>query len=226
MKNPIDQFFKDADEVRLSDESKGRLRERLIRNMKAQPVIRSPYQKLIGIISPYTIVFRRPALTLSVVLLVVVGGSVTAFAAVGSLPGDTLYPIKVDVIEPVRGFMAASPRAKAVWHASVIETRLNEVEELAKKDELTHESVEKSRERFDRSIQEAQLKIQEVSHSDPVAANEIDELLEESINSHEKVLKEVELLSSSTSAIEAGTFAKHIRKSLKHKLERDSQNSW
>jgi hypothetical protein len=215
MKTPIEQFIDKTNDIRLSDEAKGRIRSNLLANMRENPI---------RIISPYISIFNRPVLAIGILLLVATGGA-TTFAASGSLPGDTFYPIKVNVIEPVRGFMAVSPRAKAVWHTSIVETRLNEVEELAKKNKLTSDESTRSKERFDNSIQEARLNIEELSGDDPKIAEEIDESLEISLGRHEKTLKEVEVVSSSTSSIEAGEFAKHIRKGSRNKRDRDSENN-
>src|SRR3989344_5538093 len=111
MKTPIEQFMDSAPRIRLASEAARRIREILIVHMRANPVatkpIQSPYHSFFTILSPLTSTLRMPAMALALILVVTIGGA-TAFAAAGTLPGDTLYPVKVNVIEPVRGRMAES----------------------------------------------------------------------------------------------------------------------
>ncbi|MDP2655919.1 MAG: DUF5667 domain-containing protein [bacterium] len=210
MKNPIDQFVEEVSKIRLRDEVKLRIRSKLVAHMLAHPAVLSPYQRLLGILSPYTVMLRRSALALVIFLFVAVGG-VTTFAATGSLPGDTLYPIKVKIIEPVRGLMAVSPRAKAEWQVSLAETRVEEVIQLATKEQLTSDEGTQSQARFDRSLKTARETIKKLSQDDPEVATRIETLLTTSLRKHEDDLHEIGELSSSTNAREAHSFAEHVR---------------
>jgi len=67
----------------------------------------------------------------------------TSYAAQGSLPGDALYAVKVNVNEKVASVMAITPVARAQFDAGLAERRLEEVEILAAAHRLTPEmSVE------------------------------------------------------------------------------------
>lgn len=224
MKNPLKQFIDSTDKIHLSDDAKVRMRTKLVAHMRIHPIAPPPYQKLVGILSPYTAMLKRPMLAFAILLFVAVGGA-TTFAAVGSLPGDPLYPLKVKVIEPAQGLMAVSPKAKAVWQVSIVETRLGEIEELAKKDRLTSEEGTRSKERFDDSIQEARVTIEKISEDDLETADEINGSLNVSLDRHENALKEVEVVSSSTSSIEAGVFAEHIKNEMTREQSKTKKNS-
>jgi hypothetical protein len=64
-------------------------------------------------------------------LLLITSGGGAAYAAEGSLPGDLLYPVKVDVTEPV--VTALTPRGKAqiTWRLAIARRRLAEAHALA-----------------------------------------------------------------------------------------------
>ena len=62
--------------------------------------------------------------------LLCIGGG-TSYAAEGSLPGDLLYPVKVNVNENIESALAVSNAAEARLQAKLVEERLVEAEELA-----------------------------------------------------------------------------------------------
>ena len=54
-----------------------------------------------------------------------------------SVPGDVLYPIKIQVNEEVRGSMNLDPYAKVAWETTRLERRITEARQLAKAGKLT-----------------------------------------------------------------------------------------
>ena len=116
-------------EIRLSDAEKAAMRARLTAAMRAVPThsIKSPYQWLWA---------PRSFAVLAIALLVVVSSG-TAFAAEGSLPGAPLYPVKVNVIEPLTVALATTPAAKAQVNANIATTRVQEAQALAAEGNLT-----------------------------------------------------------------------------------------
>jgi hypothetical protein len=69
-------------------------------------------------------------------ILMLAGGGV-AFAAEATLPGDKLYPVKVELTEPLRDSLAFSVSAKAYLEELKIERRLKEAAKLAAQGRLT-----------------------------------------------------------------------------------------
>jgi hypothetical protein len=69
-------------------------------------------------------------------ILLLAGGGV-AFAAEATLPGDRLYPVKVEVTEPLRDSLALSSSGKAYLEELKIERRLKEAAKLAAEGRLT-----------------------------------------------------------------------------------------
>lgn len=223
MKTPIEQFIDETNAIRLSGEEKARIHSRLVAHMRANPIpakpVATPYQSFFGVLSPFAFLLRMPVAALALILLVTVGGA-TTFAAQGALPGNPLYPLKVRVIEPVKGLMAVSAEEKAAWQVSLVEARVSEVEQLALKAKLTPEEGLKSQERFDRSLQTARETIQRLSEDNPNEAKKIEDSFTVSLDVHEDTLDRFGD-SASSNAREARAFADHMRDS-KHTGNRDS----
>ncbi len=72
---------------------------------------------------------RRWAVALAAVLVLIMVGAGTVTASTGSLPGDTLYPVKT-ATEKVQGFFTFSGEAKANFHMKLAQRRLDEIKLL------------------------------------------------------------------------------------------------
>lgn len=72
-------------------------------------------------------------------VLILFAGIGTSYAAQASLPGDSLYAVKVNVNEKIASVMAVTPVARAQFDAGLAERRLEEVEILAAANKLTPE---------------------------------------------------------------------------------------
>jgi hypothetical protein len=84
-------------------------------------------------------------ITASLILFVGVG-----YAAQESLPGDTLYALKVEVIEPLAGTLETTEAEKLAYHISLLERRLEEVKLLK---EENPDSVAISTEHVDEHVE-------------------------------------------------------------------------
>lgn len=107
-----------------------------------------------GILS-YT---RRPAFAriTAALLVLVLGSGGVAYAAEGTLPGDALYPVKVDVIEPAEGLLlAGSPHAEAAWQLTLAERRVEEAATLASEGRLATSTEAEIGNRFVASVNAA-----------------------------------------------------------------------
>lgn len=76
----------------------------------------------------------RTATFVCAFLLVAAGTSV---ASVNSVPGDMLYPLKVSVLEPVRGRFASTTVHRVRWEAERAMRRLQEAAQLDERSMLT-----------------------------------------------------------------------------------------
>jgi hypothetical protein len=80
----------------------------------------------------------RFATATAAVVFVSVG---TGYASYGSLPGESLYPVKVHVVEPALGLSHASEQDQLNYQASLLERRMFEMQELREANLLTEETV-------------------------------------------------------------------------------------
>src|SRR3989344_231596 len=74
----------------------------------------------------------------SLVIALVLGGG-TSFAAQSALPGDVLYRVKADINEEVIGALTLSTEGKANWNARRAERRPEEATELVAEGKLNAE---------------------------------------------------------------------------------------
>lgn len=204
---PIEQLTNEAQQIRLGAEASSRMRDRILAHMRSHPApIRSPYQRFVHL-------FHLPLAALMLVLLVGAGGA-TSYAALGSLPGDALYPIKVGVIEPVETALAFSPQAKAALQVSLAERRVSEEVKLAAKNKLTPEQGVMLKDTFDQSLGSAKATIATLSAQDPETAAKLKKKLADDLDAHEAALTgfAVSSTTATTTAVEARAFAEHIKK--------------
>src|SRR3989344_3235301 len=82
-----------------------------------------------------------------VIVLLATGG--VSWGAQNSLPGDTLYPIKIEVNERVNSWAAITDESEAKLASKLALRRIEEAEELLSKDEFSVESKEKIETRFE-----------------------------------------------------------------------------
>ena len=138
------EYFEKWKSLRLRDTSKVRLQRELLEYARfhavSEDVRMGVENRSIGvpqntsfITKLYTLrITRMTALIL--IALLVSGG--TSFAAESALPGDALYPIKVEVNENVRSAFAISNKSEATLQTQLTERRLEEASLLAEQGKL------------------------------------------------------------------------------------------
>ena len=168
----------------------------------------------------------------ALVIFFSVGGAV-AYAAEDSLPGDTLYPLKVYITEPLREHLSLTPHARAAWRAERIMRRLHEVEELVVRSP-NQEGVSFFEERVTRHMEKMEERLAAVSSEDD--ADAIRAQLEVAVKHHESVLSRLEESEVSKERLsELHERAKqkkeylrrmlreHVRKPLKNKMNMEGE---
>lgn len=139
MKRFSEQFHKEASRVSLRAAERRELRERIMAYMEYHPLPQQARQPNVRT-EPF-ILWRLPlsqwrsaaAMSFMLALLVV------PFAAEQTVPGDILYPVKVQFNEEVRSTLAFSSYEKVEWETKRLERRLAEARLLASEGKLTDE---------------------------------------------------------------------------------------
>lgn len=133
--------------------------------------------------------FPRMAVIAGAFVLV---GSGAAYAAEQSIPGGIFYPLKISVVEPLRGRLAQTDEQKAEWEAQLAVRRLEEGEKLREQNELESSKAD-VRERFTVHLSSASRHIEAVSRNDSARARRISNDLAQRLRAHEAVLGVIEV---------------------------------
>ena len=132
-----------------------------------------------------------PSMIILLVIMVSVGGG-AAIGAEKAMPGDVLYPVKLNVNEEVRGWLKISDEAKADWEIKRTERRLEEVEELADEGALNEEAREKIEASFEAHAQRVQERVAKFRNKDNFnAAASVSLNFETALQAHEKILSKI-----------------------------------
>lgn len=127
-----------------------------------------------------------PALLTAVVFLFTGGTSVLAER---SLPGDSLYSIKVNVNEPIRELAAVSTEAKANVAVEATERRLQEAAVLSAEGRLDESNTKILQNQFSKNASQVRNQVASLTASnDDLAAAEISEKFAITLSAHSKIL--------------------------------------
>lgn len=127
-----------------------------------------------------------------IIALVLAGTGSLSFASENALPGDQLYPVKVNINEGARAFLSFSGEGKAELAIERVERRLEEAEKLALEGKL-EESIGGSLEARLRNhlgkVNELALRLEEKGNTE--AAADVRSHLESSLEAHARILAEL-----------------------------------
>lgn len=186
----IQQLKQDAKRVLLSESEQKKVRESLVSYMEMHPVRKneSVRQREQNHGSWFLFLNRHSMMAaIALILTLICGG--TAYAAESSLPGDTLYPVKVSVNENVRTALALSSEDKAGWEARLTERRLEEAAKLAARGELKGDIEVRLAQKFEDHAEKVKARIAELeAEGETDAAAALSSRLETSLQVHEQIL--------------------------------------
>ena len=149
------QFQKEAQKIRLSPQEKGGIRALLRERFAGQAhPTRSPYFFFFTLRSfseggSFQFVHIRAMQVVAAFLLVVLLSGSTVYAAQGALPGDVLYPVKINVNEQVELTLATTEIAKAQVETRFAERRVAEAQELEAEGRLDATTTDEIERHFD-----------------------------------------------------------------------------
>lgn len=133
--------------------------------------------------------FAGKSLIIAIIFLLT-GGAGVVRAASNSLPGDSLYSMKVDVIEEVQGLLIARNENRINWEIERTERRLNEATTLAKEGNLDQSKSDLIVSKIEQHTTTINKKTDE-EENNPDLKQQTHQKLESSLRAHEVVLKVV-----------------------------------
>lgn len=142
MKRFSEQLKKKSETIRLRTSEKDELQSRIVAFMEYHPlsaaIKATPVPKTKLIMEPYRMVnvprWYMQTFAGAFALFLIVG--VPALAE-NAIPGDILYPVKVNVTEELRSTLSTNSYEKVVWETTRLERRVAEARLLAQRGELT-----------------------------------------------------------------------------------------
>lgn len=149
----LERRIKSATQIFMSEKERTQTRDFLVSYMRMHPArARIAKKKSFGwSFHPYPIIAG--------LLIVAMGGSSAGAASLAenALPGDLLYPIKVNVNEEVRAALAKTPEKKADVALARAERRIEELNTLAARGELSEEIKTEIDHRIDEHVHDAEV---------------------------------------------------------------------
>lgn len=199
--NPFDTRLKNAlRESRLTNEERERIRAVLVREMESAAADATD-----GVSSGRSIRhlghpahfsrrhIKRTFMPIAAILIALLLGGSVSYAAEGSLPGDTLYPVKIHVNEEVRGAFAWSDASEAELELTLAERRLLEAAELLREARLDDNVKVELRERFDDHRGRGEERLREIEASDVSEAERIHAKFKITLGEHSDAVKHLEI---------------------------------
>ena len=102
--------------------------------------------------SSYFVFFRQKVFVAVAVVILLVSG--TSYASAKSLPGDLLYGMKVNVIEPIGLALRFNEKSKNEYKISLLQKRVEELEKLKERGNINEDSQKASSEATNKNIKE------------------------------------------------------------------------
>lgn len=174
MKRFSEQFHTKSKSVTLSSAEKQELRERLVSYMEYHPLpaelkaakkttaTKSPFftEAFKTVSVPLSLIFKSSAVAAAFVMVVV------PFMAEQSVPGDTLYAVKVQFNEEIRGTLTFDSYQKVEWETQRVNRRIAEARLLESEGRLTEEAKAEVAKAVRTHTQSAQKEIQNLREFD------------------------------------------------------------
>lgn len=126
----MNKFKETISNIRLSEREKSQMMSSIIGTASPfQKYFYFSYESFVKVTASFLVVFF------------VAGGTVSAFAE-KAIPGESLYTVKTGVNEKIAGALAVSTSAKAEHETGLVVRRLEEVEKVLTKEDITDEKKE------------------------------------------------------------------------------------
>ncbi|MBI5134838.1 hypothetical protein HZA86_01205 [Candidatus Uhrbacteria bacterium] len=183
----MDDLVRDARRLRLTNSEQEQTRMVITEFIGQHP----PQDVLVSPASPWTLWSRKPIAAFALALVVVIGiGRQGVLAAERALPGDRLYPLKVNIVEPIKGATRVSLSAKGQWQKDRARARLEEAEQLAAQKRLDTDTQADLQQRFLKHTQAVQVTLATLKDQQDVdIADDLSTQFEATLRAHTVILE-------------------------------------
>ncbi len=206
-KTPLTNLQTTAYKISLTNVEREAMRARLMERVHGAPQA-SPVRSQPGLFYFFS---PQMAMSFAAFMLVLVGGSATAFAAKGSLPGDALYVVKTKISEPIKGALAFSTEDKIRFHTDLAQIRIEEAEVLASENRLDTKAAAELESGLDLALAKRNELAAKYEAEEPEESGKLARL-DTTIVAHSDILVQLGAESSSTTTREnSGTLAMKVR---------------
>lgn len=129
-------------DINLSSIEKAEIRDSLTHFMASHPLPRVTHKtwfsRIALIPSPYTGISMKMTKVLVFSFICIIGiGSGLTFASANAIPGQLLYPIKINIKEEIEGSLKTEPEEKLVWKEQKVTRRIAEIKTLKAQKQVT-----------------------------------------------------------------------------------------
>jgi hypothetical protein len=217
MKRFSEQFYKKSTSIKLSSTEKKELQERLTSYMEYHPLpaeLKSVKKSSVSSKSPilndafqmvslpFSLIFKSSAVAAAFILIVV------PFMAEQSVPGDTLYAVKVQFNEEVRSTLIFDSYQKVEWETQRVNRRIAEARLLESEGRMTDEFEAEVAQAVRTHTQNAQKEIEIIRENDAEEATLASIEFDSNLEAQAASLKEDDSETVSLTAISASSTSK------------------
>lgn len=194
MKPDFNEFMNTAKKIRMTDAERLLVETALKKEIEKSPVRKATpvghiwWSSVMNHYLSHNIQYMPIAL-----LIAIFAGGGISYAAESALPGQSLYPVKVNINETIRGWASFSGEAKADWEARRAERRLEEAEKLAAESRLDANTRAIIETNFEEHTNRVEERIKEFESRDPEKVAQITANFETSLDAHARILESIGL---------------------------------
>lgn len=183
-----EQLQKYSHTISLSSVEKAEIREGLVEYMTYRPLQRTlpPRHTKVTWGVWFGVRHLRGALLIALIVAISTGG--VSYAAVDALPGDLLYPVKININEEMKAAFLSTDESRVEWERERVELRLAEASQLVAEGRLDSERTEEVVRLLDEHVDAMVDRVRMVKDTDPFLAAEVTDEFETSLDTHEAVL--------------------------------------
>jgi tetratricopeptide (TPR) repeat protein len=185
MTGKFEKLIEEAKRVSLEKEEKDEIRNFLL------SVIKASGPRLKGQDSLFLFRFLFKPVPLVILFALIFSGGVS-FASESALPGDFLYPVKINFVEEVRSAFTFSTEAKADFEARRLNKRIEEAEKLSVENRLNSKAKDQIQSSFERSSERVGRKVKKLeTDGDFEASAKVNSEFEASLKAHDNILDKI-----------------------------------